>query len=65
MLAKAAGKATETAATPEAASPSKEEKADAKAKVLASIKVGPKGVYTEDSIRVYLQEIGRIRLLAG
>jgi RNA polymerase primary sigma factor len=32
-------------------------------KVLASIKVGPKGVYTEDSIRVYLQEIGRIRLL--
>jgi RNA polymerase primary sigma factor len=38
-------------------------KADAKAKVLASIKVGPKGVYTEDSIRVYLQEIGRIRLL--
>ena len=40
------------------------EKADAKAaKVLANIKVGPKGVYTEDSIRVYLQEIGRIRLL--
>jgi RNA polymerase primary sigma factor len=38
-------------------------KAEAKAKVLASIKVGPKGVYTEDSIRVYLQEIGRIRLL--
>ena len=38
-------------------------KEDAKAKVLASIKVGPKGVYTEDSIRVYLQEIGRIRLL--
>jgi len=36
---------------------------DAKAKALASIKVGPKGVYTEDSIRVYLQEIGRIRLL--
>ena len=32
-------------------------------KALASIKVGPKGVYTEDSIRVYLQEIGRIRLL--
>ena len=39
----------------------KKAKADAKAKVLASIKVGPKGVYTEDSIRVYLQEIGRIR----
>ena len=55
LLAKASG-------TP---SISKEEKAkaDAKAKVLASIKVGPKGVYTEDSIRVYLQEIGRIRLL--
>ena len=33
------------------------------ARALASIKVGPKGVYTEDSIRVYLQEIGRIRLL--
>jgi RNA polymerase primary sigma factor len=33
------------------------------AKALASIKLGPKGVYTEDSIRVYLQEIGRIRLL--
>ena len=35
----------------------------AKANALASIKIGPKGVYTEDSIRVYLQEIGRIRLL--
>jgi RNA polymerase primary sigma factor len=33
------------------------------AKALSNIKVGPKGVYTEDSIRVYLQEIGRIRLL--
>jgi RNA polymerase primary sigma factor len=50
-----AAKATEAAAT--------KAKAEAKAKVLASIKVGPKGVYTEDSIRVYLQEIGRIRLL--
>ena len=50
-----AAKATETAAV--------KAKAEAKAKVLASIKVGPKGVYTEDSIRVYLQEIGRIRLL--
>ena len=39
------------------------EKDDKAAKALASIKVGPKGVYTEDSIRVYLQEIGRIRLL--
>ena len=36
---------------------------EAKAQALASIKIGPKGVYTEDSIRVYLQEIGRIRLL--
>tara|TARA_B100000700_G_C15044202_1_gene856996 strand:+ start:2398 stop:3672 length:1275 start_codon:yes stop_codon:yes gene_type:complete len=33
------------------------------AKTLANIKLGPKGIYTEDSIRVYLQEIGRIRLL--
>jgi len=41
----------------------KDDRKDAKAKALASIKVGPKGVYTEDSIRVYLQEIGRIRLL--
>jgi RNA polymerase primary sigma factor len=44
-----------------------DEKGEAKdarsAKALASIKIGPKGVYTEDSIRVYLQEIGRIRLL--
>ncbi|MBL6801217.1 MAG: RNA polymerase sigma factor RpoD, partial [Synechococcus sp. BS307-5m-G37] len=66
LLAKAAGKGTEaTKASPDAATTGKEEKAkaDAKAKVLASIKVGPKGVYTEDSIRVYLQEIGRIRLL--
>ena len=66
LLAKAAGKGTEaTKASPDAATAGKEEKAkaDAKAKVLASIKVGPKGVYTEDSIRVYLQEIGRIRLL--
>ena len=38
-------------------------KDDKAAKALASIKIGPKGVYTEDSIRVYLQEIGRIRLL--
>ncbi|AAP99540.1 MULTISPECIES: RNA polymerase sigma factor RpoD [Prochlorococcus] len=37
--------------------------AEAREKALASIKLGPKGVYTEDSIRVYLQEIGRIRLL--
>ena len=32
-------------------------------KALGNIKIGPKGIYTEDSIRVYLQEIGRIRLL--
>ena len=44
-----------------ASAPGKDD--DKAAKALASIKVGPKGVYTEDSIRVYLQEIGRIRLL--
>nr|WP_115095113.1 RNA polymerase sigma factor RpoD [Synechococcus sp. UW106] len=62
-----AKKSTTKAAT---AQPTAEEKAktaaaekEAKAKALASIKIGPKGVYTEDSIRVYLQEIGRIRLL--
>ena len=60
LLAKAAGKTSIGAA---AAGKEEKAKADAKAKVLASIKVGPKGVYTEDSIRVYLQEIGRIRLL--
>ena len=32
-------------------------------KGLGNIKLGPKGIYTDDSIRVYLQEIGRIRLL--
>ena len=32
-------------------------------KGLGNVKLGPKGIYTEDSIRVYLQEIGRIRLL--
>ena len=36
---------------------------DEDAKNLSNIKLGPKGTYTEDSIRVYLQEIGRIRLL--
>ena len=60
LLAKAAGNAGAGAA---ASGKEEKAKADAKAKVLASIKVGPKGVYTEDSIRVYLQEIGRIRLL--
>ena len=32
-------------------------------KGLGNIKLGPKGIYTEDSIRVYLPEIGRISLL--
>ena len=67
-----AKKTATKASTPTAAAakPTAEEKAktaaaekEAKAKALASIKIGPKGVYTEDSIRVYLQEIGRIRLL--
>ena len=60
LLAAAATTATAVTATETSAAKAK---AEAKAKVLASIKVGPKGVYTEDSIRVYLQEIGRIRLL--
>ena len=66
----ATAKAKEAAAKAAVAPLSPEEKAkaaaaekEAKAKALASIKIGPKGVYTEDSIRVYLQEIGRIRLL--
>ncbi len=63
LLAAAATTATAVKATETAAAKAKDAKAEAKAKVLASIKVGPKGVYTEDSIRVYLQEIGRIRLL--
>jgi len=58
----ATAKATESQTAGTTASTDKEAK-DARAKALASIKVGPKGVYTEDSIRVYLQEIGRIRLL--
>ena len=69
---KAKATAKSKTATPKAAEakPTAEEQAktaaaekEAKAKALASIKIGPKGVYTEDSIRVYLQEIGRIRLL--
>ncbi|MDB4677671.1 RNA polymerase sigma factor RpoD [Synechococcus sp. AH-551-A21] len=63
LLAAAETTATAVKATETAAAKAKDAKAEAKAKVLASIKVGPKGVYTEDSIRVYLQEIGRIRLL--
>ena len=35
---------------------------DEEDKGLGNVKLGPKGIYTEDSIRVYLQEIGRIRL---
>ncbi len=63
LLAAAATTAPTLKASETAAAKAKDAKAEAKAKVLASIKVGPKGVYTEDSIRVYLQEIGRIRLL--
>jgi RNA polymerase primary sigma factor len=66
----ATAKAKDAASKEAVATVSPEEKAkaaaaekEAKAKALASIKIGPKGVYTEDSIRVYLQEIGRIRLL--
>ena len=57
--------ADQAEALPEAApvASASTEKDDKAAKALAGIKVGPKGVYTEDSIRVYLQEIGRIRLL--
>ncbi|MFM8673999.1 MAG: sigma-70 family RNA polymerase sigma factor, partial [Vulcanococcus sp.] len=58
LLAAAEAKAPASEASDKAA-----EKDAKNAKALASIKVGPKGVYTEDSIRVYLQEIGRIRLL--
>jgi RNA polymerase primary sigma factor len=57
QLLAAAGKA------PAADAKATEKDAAKTAKALASIKIGPKGVYTEDSIRVYLQEIGRIRLL--
>jgi RNA polymerase primary sigma factor len=63
LLAAAATTTTALKASETADAKAKDAKAEAKAKVLASIKVGPKGVYTEDSIRVYLQEIGRIRLL--
>jgi RNA polymerase primary sigma factor len=55
--------ATADALLDAAAASAETTKDDKAAKALASIKVGPKGVYTEDSIRVYLQEIGRIRLL--
>ena len=57
QLLAAAGKA------PAADAKASEKDAAKTAKALASIKIGPKGVDTEDSIRVYLQEIGRIRLL--
>jgi RNA polymerase primary sigma factor len=64
-----AGSRTKTAKAEEAAVPVRAEasadagKSNRPLRGLPSIKVGPKGVYTEDSIRVYLQEIGRIRLL--
>ena len=61
VTAKAKTAAPELTAEEKAKAASAEK--EAKAKALASIKIGPKGVYTEDSIRVYLQEIGRIRLL--
>lgn len=61
LLAAAGSAAPSGADAAEAAAKAKDD--DKAAKALASIKVGPKGVYTEDSIRVYLQEIGRIRLL--
>ena len=54
---------TDTLLSPEEKAKAVAAEKAAKAKALASIKIGPKGVYTEDSIRVYLQEIGRIRLL--
>ncbi|WP_094512939.1 RNA polymerase sigma factor RpoD [Synechococcus sp. MW101C3] len=57
------GIADELLAQADDSTKAKKEAKAASAKALASIKVGPKGVYTEDSIRVYLQEIGRIRLL--
>jgi RNA polymerase primary sigma factor len=60
-LLAAAESSAAAADSSEAAAKAKDD--DKAAKALASIKVGPKGVYTEDSIRVYLQEIGRIRLL--
>ena len=63
-LDKAADQLLAAASKAPAADAKASEKDAAKtAKALASIKIGPKGVYTEDSIRVYLQEIGRIRLL--
>jgi RNA polymerase primary sigma factor len=61
LLAAAESSAPSEADAAEASAKAKDD--DKAAKALASIKVGPKGVYTEDSIRVYLQEIGRIRLL--
>ena len=60
---KATAKAVTPELTPEEKAQASAAEREAKAKALASIKIGPKGVYTEDSIRVYLQEIGRIRLL--
>ena len=61
--AKPAEEAAPTAAATPAVAVTTTVSKDGKAAKLPSIKIGPKGVYTEDSIRVYLQEIGRIRLL--
>jgi RNA polymerase primary sigma factor len=62
-LLAAAESSADAATAPALPDAVKDKDDDKAAKALASIKVGPKGVYTEDSIRVYLQEIGRIRLL--
>ncbi len=62
QLLAATAPGTKKADSPQGSATAKSD-AEARAKALANIKVGPKGVYTEDSIRVYLQEIGRIRLL--
>ena len=63
LLAQASQEEVKTSKNPIATSSLSISEQEARARALASIKLGPKGVYTEDSIRVYLQEIGRIRLL--
>ncbi|MCP9887719.1 RNA polymerase sigma factor RpoD [Cyanobium sp. ATX 6A2] len=61
--AETAGDAKNSEAAGKASTDAKPTAAAKDSKALPGVKVGPKGVYTEDSIRVYLQEIGRIRLL--
>ena len=63
-----ANKARPAATEARASSPAAATKASQGAKkrsrpAAQSLRAGGKGLYTEDSIRVYLQEIGRIRLL--